>query len=62
MQTFAKSRDPYQTAVDLGLLCLLGPSCPKTLNEPRSEKTGHLGFRPGPTQIRLYSHRRWLDA
>ena len=31
-------------------------------NEPRSEKTGLRGFRPGPTQTGLYSHRRWLDA
>ena len=30
--------------------------------EPRSEKTGLQGFRPGPTQTRLYSHRRWLEA
>ena len=30
--------------------------------EPRSEKTGLRGFRPGPTQTRLYSHRRWLEA
>ena len=30
--------------------------------EPRSEKTGLRGFRPGPTQIRLYSYRRWLEA
>ena len=26
--------------------------------EPRFEKTGLQGFRPGLTQIRLYSHRR----
>ena len=32
------------------------------INEPRCEKTGLRGFRPGPTQTRLYSHRRWLDA
>ena len=32
------------------------------LNEPRSEKTGLRGFRPGPTQTSLYSHRRWLEA
>ena len=32
------------------------------LFEPRSEKTGLRGFRQGPTQIRLYSHRRWLEA
>ena len=32
------------------------------LNEPRCEKTGLRGFRPGPTQTGLYSHRRWLEA
>ena len=26
--------------------------------EPRSEKTGLRGFRPGPTQTGLYSHKR----
>ena len=31
-------------------------------NEPRFEKTGLLGFRPGPTQPGLYSYRRWLEA
>ena len=31
-------------------------------NEPRCEKTGLRGFRPGPTQTGLYSHRRWLEA
>ena len=30
--------------------------------ETRCEKTGLRGFRPGPTQIGLYSHRRWLEA
>ena len=30
--------------------------------EPRCEKTGLQGFRPGLTQTRLYSHRRWLEA
>ena len=30
--------------------------------EPRCEKTGLRGFRPGPTQTELCSHRRWLDA
>ena len=29
---------------------------------PRCEKTGLRGFRPGPTQTGLYSHRRWLEA
>ena len=32
------------------------------LYEPRCEKTGLRGFRPGPTQTGLYSHRRWLEA
>ena len=30
--------------------------------EPRCEKTGLRGFRPGPTQTRLYNHTRWLEA
>ena len=34
----------------------------ETVFEPRCEKTGLRGFRPGPTQTRLYSHRRWLEA
>ena len=31
-------------------------------NEPVHEKTNNLGFRLGPTQTGLYSHRRWLEA
>ena len=30
-------------------------SCSK-INEPRSEKTGLRGFRPGPTQTGLYNY------
>ena len=30
--------------------------------EPRCEKTGLRGFRPGQTQTGLYNHRRWLNA
>ena len=40
-------------------------SLPKPISgsfEPRSEKTGLQGFRPGPIQTRLCSHRRWLEA
>ena len=33
-----------------------------TFIEPRSEKTGLRGFRPGPTQTMLYNHRRLLEA
>ena len=32
------------------------------LIEPRSEKTGLRGFRPGPTQTGLYNHTRWLET
>ena len=32
------------------------------LFEHRCEKTGLRGFRPGPTQTRLYNHTRWLEA
>ena len=32
------------------------------LFEPRCEKTGLRGVRPGQTLARLYSHRRWLEA
>ena len=31
-------------------------------NEPRCEKTGLRGFRPGPTQTRLCNHTKWLEA
>ena len=34
----------------------------KLVYEPRSEKTGLRGVRPGLTQTRLYSYRRWLVA
>ena len=30
--------------------------------EPRPEKNGLRGFRPGPTKTRLYNHTRWLEA
>ena len=30
--------------------------------EPVHGKTNNLGFRTGLTQIRLYSHRRWLES
>ena len=33
-----------------------------TQNEPPRQKTGLRGFRPGPTQIGLGNHRRWLEA
>ena len=30
--------------------------------EPRCEKSGLRGFRPGPTQTGLYSYRKWLES
>ena len=31
-------------------------------NEPRRQKTGLWGFRPGLTQTGLCSHRKWLET
>ena len=33
-----------------------------TFSQPRHDKTCLQGFRQGPTQTGLYSHRRWLEA
>ena len=33
-----------------------------SLFEPRCEKTGLRGFRPGHTQTGLYRHKSWLEA
>ena len=30
--------------------------------QPVHEKTNNVGFRQGPTQTDLYSHRRWVEA
>ena len=43
------------------VLSLSWSETPKTY-EPGCEKTGLRGFRPGPTQTGLYSHRRWVEA
>ena len=36
--------------------------CDPKHNEPRREKTGLRGFRPGPTQTGLYTLRKELEA
>ena len=36
--------------------------CSISWYEPRRQKTGLRGFRPGPTQIRLRRLRKWLEA
>ena len=40
----------------------IGKFCCPISHEPCYEKTGLWGFRPGPPQTGLYSHRRWLEA
>ena len=40
--------------------CVVGGS--SVIIEPRCEKIGLRGFRPGPTQTELYNHRSWLEA
>ena len=37
-------------------------SCCATPYDPRHKKTCLLGFQSDPTQTRLYSYRRWLEA
>ena len=52
----AKTKALISCAVDLRLcFCIY-------IYESRCEKTGLRGFRPGPTQTRLYSQRKWLEA
>ena len=46
-------KQDYDCAADLNVL---------GTNEPRREKTGLRGFRPGPTQTGLYSLRSRLEA
>ena len=38
------------------------PMLSQTMYEPRREKTGLRGFRPGPTQTGLYKLRKELEA
>ena len=45
-----------------GFLLMQRICAQKKSNEPVHEKTNNLGFRPGPTQTRLYSHRNRLEA
>ena len=55
----AKHNVTYETA-DQRLWCL--DSIANLLYEPRCEKSGLRGFRPGPTQTVLYNYRRWQEA
>ena len=48
---------PYPTGT-----CYLDSNQSLLLYEPCHEKTCLWGLQPGPKQIWLYSHRRWLEA
>ena len=48
----------FLVSVDSFLLELQKKEGPAFAYEPRCEKTGLRGFRPGPTQTKLYNHRR----
>ena len=54
--TFSKNK--RKCAATILKLCLKSGE----IFEPRCEKTGLWGFRPGPTKTWLYSHRRWLET
>ena len=49
----------WTTGVTAIALCT---SCSRAKNEPLHEKNNNFGFRPGPTQTRLYSHRGRLES
>ena len=48
---------PNETDEKSRLKGVMGATC-----EPRREKTGLRGFRPGPTQTGLYKLRKELEA
>ena len=54
----------YREFYDLSgrITCMIITVISDTLNEPCHRNTCLLGFRPGPTQTRLYSYRRWFEA
>ena len=53
----------YSVFAVIFVICEINCVCINVdIYEPRYEKTGLRGFRPGPTQTGLYSHRRWLEA
>ena len=59
----AKRSHPPNIYIKFGILFyLLIDFVSLSTYKPRHDKPGFLGFRPGPTQTRLYSHRRWLEA
>ena len=53
--------DEFSCLIKMGILQNYGESANIKI-EPRCDKTGLRGFRPGPTETGLYNHRRWLEA
>ena len=56
------SKSPSPTEYIGGIVADQSSKMAATINEPRSEKTGLRGFRPGLTQTGLYNHTRWPGA
>ena len=50
--------DDQEIGIMSSTFCCVEPSSWSCALEPRCKKTGLRGFRPGPTQTGLYSHRR----
>ena len=58
---FMDSMERMQYYVQQAIIIVFIEPCSYII-KPRCEKTGLRGFRPGPTQTGLYSHKRWLEA
>ena len=56
-----KQKLSFDRFLNIIILVLLSPVTPQQF-EPRREKSGLWGFRPGQTQTGLYSNRRKLEA
>ena len=57
MDQKGEERNSVSIAVSLNCSCFVF-----FIFQPRCEKTGFRGFRPGPTQTKLYNHRKWLET
>ena len=65
VQWFPENADTmtYESIILVGCRITRGGSIWRSITlEPRREKTGLRGFRPGLTQTHLYSHRSRLEA
>ena len=60
--SFVNNKDIDQSSQEQSLVKTFVVHFLDSTYEPPCEQTGLRGFRPGPTQTRLYSQRRWLEA